>query len=92
MEELRDWKVDRGDIRSNPDIAREMLEFIEEHQVKSVAITDGIIGCPHQEGIDYDGEWFGTDEIGSQDNGCIKFCGRTTTAPRTLALIRSRAG
>src|SRR5437773_2317986 len=57
VEELRDWKVDRGDIRSDPDIARDMLEFIEEHQVKSVAITDGIIGCPHQEGIDYDGEW-----------------------------------
>jgi hypothetical protein len=57
VEELRDWKVDRGDIRSDPDIAREMLEFIQQHQVKSVAITDGIIGCPHQEGIDYDGEW-----------------------------------
>ena len=38
VEELRDWKVDRGDIRSDPDIAREMLEFIQEHQVKSVAI------------------------------------------------------
>ena len=24
VEELRDWKVDRGDIRSDPDIAREM--------------------------------------------------------------------
>ncbi len=57
VEELRDWKVDRGDIRSDPDIAREMREFIEEHRVKSVAITDGIIGCPHQEGIDCDGEW-----------------------------------
>jgi len=57
VEELRDWKVDRGDIRSDPDIAREMLKFIEEHQVRSVAMTDGIIGCPHQEGIDYEGEW-----------------------------------
>jgi hypothetical protein len=57
VEELRDWKVDRGDIRSDPEIAREMLEYIAEHQVRSVAITDGIIGCPHQEGIDYDGEW-----------------------------------
>ena len=55
--ELRDWKVDRGDIRSDPDIGREILEFIEGHQARSVAITDGIIGCPHQEGIDYDGEW-----------------------------------
>jgi hypothetical protein len=57
VEELRDWKADRGDIRSDPDIAREMLEFIAEHQVRSVAITDGIIGCPHQEGVDYNGEW-----------------------------------
>ena len=57
VEELRDWKVDRGDIRADPGIAREILEFIEKHQVRSVAMSDGIIGCPHQEGIDYEGEW-----------------------------------
>ena len=57
VEELRDWKVDRGDIRADSGIAREILEFIEEHRVRSVAMTDGILGCPHQEGIDYDGEW-----------------------------------
>jgi len=57
VEELRDWKVDRSDIRSAPAIAREILEFIEKHRVLSVAMTDAIIGCPHQEGIDYEGEW-----------------------------------
>jgi hypothetical protein len=55
--QLRDWKVDRGDIRTDPGIAREILEFIDEHKVLSVAMTDGIIGCPHQQGIDYEGEW-----------------------------------
>src|SRR6266566_3714748 len=40
VEELRDWKVDRGDIRSDPDIARELLEFIQEHQVKSRCVTE----------------------------------------------------
>ena len=55
--ELRDWKVDSGDIRTDPGIAREILEFIDEHQVLAVAMTDGIIGCPHQQGIDYEGEW-----------------------------------
>jgi len=25
--------------------------------VLSVAMTDRIIGCPHQEGIDYQGQW-----------------------------------
>ena len=57
VEELRDWKVDHGDIRADPGIAREILEFIEKHQVRSVAMSGGIIGCPHQEGIDYEGEW-----------------------------------
>jgi hypothetical protein len=87
VEELRTWIVDRGDIRDDPSIAREILEFIEEHRVRSVAITDGIIGCPHQQGIDYEGEWcpvceFWHGVIGLQDNGCIKFCGRATPVRR----------
>jgi hypothetical protein len=44
----------RENGRADPRIAREILEFIEERRVLSVAMTDGIIGCPHQEGIDYD--------------------------------------
>jgi hypothetical protein len=73
VEELHDWKVDRGDIRSDPGIAREILEFIEQHQVRSVVMTDRIIGCPHQEGIDYEGEncpvcefWHGRDRFTGQ--------------------------
>ncbi len=57
VEQLRDWKVDSGDVRADPTIAREILEFIESHGALSVVMTDGIIGCPHQEGIDYQGEW-----------------------------------
>src|SRR6266702_1189591 len=30
VKELRDWKVDRGDIRADPGIAQEILEFIEQ--------------------------------------------------------------
>src|SRR5215470_16223274 len=55
VKELRDWKVDRGDVRADPAIAREILEYIENHRVLSVAMTDAIIGCPHQEGSDYEG-------------------------------------
>jgi len=57
VKELRDWKVDRGDIRADPAIAKEILDFIETHKTVSVAMTGQIIGCPHQEGIDYEGEW-----------------------------------
>lgn len=55
--DLRDWKVDKGDIRADPIVAQDMLEFMEKHGVLTVAMTDAIIGCPHQEGIDYEGEW-----------------------------------
>ena len=55
--EVRDWKVDNGDVRADPAIVQEILDFIEGHNVLSVVMTDGIIGCPHQEGVDYEGEW-----------------------------------
>jgi hypothetical protein len=53
--EMRNWKLDAGDVRNDPRIAEEMLEFMAKHGVLSVAMTDRIIGCPHQEGIDYQG-------------------------------------
>ena len=54
--EVRDWKVENGDVRADPAIAQEILDFIEGHSVLSVVMTDDIIGCPHQEGVDYEGE------------------------------------
>ena len=54
---LRAWHLEEGDVRDNPVIAEEILAFIEEYGALTVAMTDGIIGCPHQEGIDYEGEW-----------------------------------
>jgi hypothetical protein len=57
VDALRDWSVAHGDIRNDAGIASEILDFIAEHGALSVAMTDGIIGCPHQEGIDYEGEW-----------------------------------
>ena len=55
--ELRDWNLEVGDVRSDPAIAEEILAFIEMHSGLSIVMTDSIIGCPHQEGIDYEGEW-----------------------------------
>ena len=54
---MRDWKVENGDVRADPAIVQEILDFIEGHSILSVIMTDGIIGCPHQEGADYEGEW-----------------------------------
>lgn len=50
---LEKWFSRDEDVRTDPAISREIVEFISRHQVKSVVMTDGIIGCPHEEGIDY---------------------------------------
>jgi hypothetical protein len=40
-------------VRYDQTIGAEILAFIKSHQVKSVVMTDRIIGCPHEEGVDY---------------------------------------
>ena len=50
---LERWFAKDGDIRTNPVVAGEILQFLGVHGAKSVVMTDGIIGCPHEEGIDY---------------------------------------
>lgn len=50
---LERWVVEDGDARRDPRIGEEVLEFLRSHEVRSVAMTDRIIGCPHEEGVDY---------------------------------------
>lgn len=50
---LERWFFEEGDIRQDRPIHYEILRLIEEHQVKSVVMADRILGCPHEEGIDY---------------------------------------
>ena len=50
---LERWFSKDKDVRTDPAINQEIVEFIDQHQVRSVAVTDGIIGCPHEEGKDY---------------------------------------
>jgi len=50
---LEKWFSQNSDIRSNEEVGEELIAFIKLHEVKSVVVTDGIIGCPHEEGIDY---------------------------------------
>ena len=50
---LQRWFAGEGDVRTDPAIASEILQFVRDHGAKSVVTTDRIIGCPHEEGIDY---------------------------------------
>jgi hypothetical protein len=50
---LERWFSDEVDIRFNQPLIRQIGEFIRKERVKSVVMPDRIIGCPHEEGIDY---------------------------------------
>jgi hypothetical protein len=53
--EMRKWYAEDGDVRGTPEVIEQAVAFLEQHGVRSVAMTDRIIGCPHEEGIDYEG-------------------------------------
>jgi hypothetical protein len=50
---LQRWFTEQADARTDRAIASEILLFVQSHGVKSIVMSDGIIGCPHEEGIDY---------------------------------------
>jgi hypothetical protein len=54
--EMRKWYAEDGDVRDTLEIMEETVGFLEHHGVRSVVIPDRIIGCPHEEGIDYEGQ------------------------------------
>jgi len=47
------WFSDEGDVRADHSILRDILEFVKRHGAQSVVMADRIIGCPHEEGVDY---------------------------------------
>ena len=63
------------DVATNPEIKAQIYAFIAQYGVTTVAITDGIIGCPHEEGLDFpEGEecpfcpfWRGKQGIGEAE-------------------------
>jgi len=56
VSELRRWfSEESGDVRNDAGVTDQVLAFIQEAGALSVAMTERIIGCPHEEGVDYQG-------------------------------------
>jgi len=53
--DMQRWLSNGSDILRDVQVAAEVLAFIEAEGALSVTMTDRIIGCPHEEGVDYDG-------------------------------------
>ena len=70
---MKKW-FSSSDLRKSEQVMNEILCFIDEGGVKSVSMVPEIIGCPHQEVIDYpEGEhcpectyWKGRDRFSGE--------------------------
>jgi hypothetical protein len=89
--ELRRWfaGTDGVDVRTDPVIGAEVAEFLKQHGVKQAVACDRIIGCPHEEGVDYPlggtcpqcPFWEGTDRFTHEPKAVAP---STSTAPRSV--------
>jgi hypothetical protein len=50
---IEKWFGTKIDVRFDPNITAEIVNFLTQHNVQRVVMVDKIIGCPHEEGIDY---------------------------------------
>ena len=54
--EIRRWSAkEQTGIRDDIQATEDVLAFIAKAGAESVVPTGGIIGCPHEEGVDYEG-------------------------------------
>ena len=51
------WFSDDVDLRFDKATAMAVAALIEKHGAKSVVVSPGIIGCPHEQRVDYEGEY-----------------------------------
>jgi hypothetical protein len=51
--DLERWFSETADVRRDAAVNEEILKFVRSRGVKSVVMADRILGCPHEEGIDY---------------------------------------
>ncbi len=52
---MQKWHSDTADVRNEPRILAAVLAFLESNGARTVIMPDRIIGCPHEEGVDYAG-------------------------------------
>ena len=53
--QMRKWFSEHGDVRDTVENIEEAIAFLEQFGVRSVEMPETIIGCPHEEDVDYQG-------------------------------------
>jgi Protein of unknown function (DUF1186)/SEC-C motif len=50
---MRTWTTQAVDVRHDPTIAADVADFLREHDVTESVTSERMMGCPHEEGVDY---------------------------------------
>jgi hypothetical protein len=53
LAEIRRWTSDGADLRDDAASIDRIVQLLDKWRPKSVVSPDRIIGCPHEEGVDY---------------------------------------
>ena len=46
-------KITGNGVVEKPETAAAIGDFFQKHHVNHVVMTEGVIGCPHEEGVDF---------------------------------------
>ncbi len=51
--EMKRWSTSSGDIRRDPNVGDAIKAFLKRSGVVSTVLHERLLGCPHEEGVDY---------------------------------------
>ena len=51
--EVRKWYSEGADLRMDGETAQQVLAFLDKRRIERIVRVERIIGCPHEQGIDY---------------------------------------
>ena len=51
--QLASFTTPTGDVRDDLFVGEKVMAFVERHEALSVVVVDEILGCEHEEGVDY---------------------------------------
>jgi len=71
---MRVWTTTAADVRHDRQISAEVAKFLQEHDIQETVASDRIIGCPHEEGIDYP---MGRAAVRNVPSGPVSIASRT---------------
>jgi hypothetical protein len=50
---LNRWAFRGTDLREDPTVTREIVAWMKQHGVVHSTVSEEILGCPHEAGVDY---------------------------------------